>query len=257
MTHNAFAPAPQQYPAAPASMEGTKSFIVTWLLSLFLGGLGVDRFYLGKVGTGVLKLVTLGGLGVWALADLIITLAGKQRDKGGGPLAGYAKGKVAAWIVTAVLVVIGAVTSATAGASASAGGTSPEAGVVAPTVAAAPAVPTAPSDKAPAKEAAATKWTEVVALNGTADTASQVFELTGAEARLTYDFKGAPGNMAVVAVYLEPEGTDIATDGGIPVLMLSEPGKNTTALHKKPGKYFLDVRAANIDSWTVTIEEKK
>ncbi|QHT57001.1 TM2 domain-containing protein [Cellulomonas sp. H30R-01] len=94
-------------PAYGAPAESSKSFVATWLLAWFLGVLGVDRFYLGKVGTGILKLVTCGGLGIWALVDLILTLAGVQRDKAGLPLAGYQQHKKLAWIITAIGFVIG------------------------------------------------------------------------------------------------------------------------------------------------------
>jgi len=45
-----------------------------------LGGLGVDRFYSGHIGTGVLKLITVGGCGIWALYDIIMIATGKFRD---------------------------------------------------------------------------------------------------------------------------------------------------------------------------------
>jgi hypothetical protein len=96
------------YPlAGPA--ESPKSFVATWLLSLLLGGLGVDRFYLGKVGTGILKLLTLGGLGIWALVDLIVVLSGATRDKQGLPLAGYRNHRTMAWIVTGGWWILGLV----------------------------------------------------------------------------------------------------------------------------------------------------
>jgi len=63
-----------------------RSFIVALLLSLFVGGLGVDRFYLGYIGLGIAKLLTLGGCGIWSLIDLILIAAGKLKDADGNEL---------------------------------------------------------------------------------------------------------------------------------------------------------------------------
>ena len=57
------------------------------MLSFFLGGLGVDRFYLGYTGLGVLKLLTCGGCGIWWLIDFILILVGKMKDADGNELA--------------------------------------------------------------------------------------------------------------------------------------------------------------------------
>ncbi|NMB66864.1 TM2 domain-containing protein [Candidatus Woesearchaeota archaeon] len=48
------------------------NWLLVLLMSIFFGGLGVDRFIMKKVGTGLLKLFTLGGLGVWWLIDVIL-----------------------------------------------------------------------------------------------------------------------------------------------------------------------------------------
>lgn len=66
--------------------EGQKQWLVAVLLSFFLGGLGVDRFYLGYTGLGIAKLLTLGGCGVWALIDFIMLLMGKIKAADGSEL---------------------------------------------------------------------------------------------------------------------------------------------------------------------------
>ena len=58
-------------------------WLTTFLLCLILGVFGVHRFYLGRVGTGILMLVTLGGLGIWYLIDLILVITGGMRDNDG------------------------------------------------------------------------------------------------------------------------------------------------------------------------------
>jgi TM2 domain-containing membrane protein YozV len=69
---------------AMSDMEySEKSRLVALLLCFFLGPFGAHRFYVGKLGTGVLMLLTLGGLGIWAVIDLIIVLLGSFRDKEG------------------------------------------------------------------------------------------------------------------------------------------------------------------------------
>ena len=63
-----------------------KKKLTALLLAIFLGGLGVHRFYVGKVGTGILQVCTCGGLGVWALVDIVMIITGKFLDKQGNPL---------------------------------------------------------------------------------------------------------------------------------------------------------------------------
>ena len=64
-------------------MVSDKSRLVALLLCLFLGNLGIHRFYAGKIGTGILWLITLGWCGIGTLVDLIIIICGSFKDKYG------------------------------------------------------------------------------------------------------------------------------------------------------------------------------
>ena len=60
-----------------------KSFVTTLVLCVILGVLGVHRFYVGKIGTGILMLLTFGGLGIWQLIDTIVIAVQKFKDSEG------------------------------------------------------------------------------------------------------------------------------------------------------------------------------
>ncbi|HQW04374.1 MAG: TM2 domain-containing protein [Flavobacteriales bacterium] len=63
-----------------------KDWLTTLLLALFLGTLGVHRFYTGHTMIGVAQLLTLGGCGIWALIDVIMIATGSFKDAAGNEL---------------------------------------------------------------------------------------------------------------------------------------------------------------------------
>ena len=63
-----------------------KDWTTLLILSVLLGTLGVDRFYAGHIGLGVLKLLTLGGCGIWSLIDIILVAIGNFTDADGLPI---------------------------------------------------------------------------------------------------------------------------------------------------------------------------
>ena len=66
-----------------STTTSTTDWLTLFLLTFFVGVLGVHRFYVGKIGTGFLMLLTLGGLGVWFLVDLILVVTGQFSNKDG------------------------------------------------------------------------------------------------------------------------------------------------------------------------------
>jgi TM2 domain-containing membrane protein YozV len=67
-------------------IDRRRHFLAVFFISFIWGTFGADRFYLGKVWTGILKLVTFGGFGLWVLVDLVLIMSGAMRDKQGNEM---------------------------------------------------------------------------------------------------------------------------------------------------------------------------
>jgi len=67
-------------------MGNPRSWYAALFLSIFLGYLGIDRFYIGRTRSAVVKLITLGALGVWWLSDIILIASEYRKDAWGRPL---------------------------------------------------------------------------------------------------------------------------------------------------------------------------
>lgn len=63
-----------------------KRILPAFLLCFFLGAFGAHRFYAGKIGTAILQIITLGGLGIWTLVDFIMIIVGAFTDKEGNKI---------------------------------------------------------------------------------------------------------------------------------------------------------------------------
>ena len=74
-----------QYPTDKV-INKQRHFLAVFFLSFLWGVFGVDRFYLGKIWTGIFKLLTFGGFGLWAIIDLTMIMSGSMRDKQGNEM---------------------------------------------------------------------------------------------------------------------------------------------------------------------------
>ncbi len=168
------------------------------------------------------------------------------------------RGRIAAGIIGGLvgLCLVGTVIGVLAGGDEQESPTGAATTVTTPTTTAQVSAPVAqeqPAAQATTKPAApAKKWTTVATLSGSANKRGPVWHLGDGQARLTYTVKG--GQYPTVAIYVVPEGKSLTKDGGIPEVMATAAGGDTTELANEAGRYYLDVQAANA-TWTVTVQE--
>ncbi|MCQ2058528.1 MAG: TM2 domain-containing protein [Bacteroidaceae bacterium] len=69
--------------------ELNSRWIITVILAIVIGGFGAHRFYTGKIGTGILMLITCGGCGIWYLIDIFTVCTEQYTDSDGNRILMY------------------------------------------------------------------------------------------------------------------------------------------------------------------------
>lgn len=85
-------PAPD-LPEIAKQMPRQRHFLITFFFSFMWGTFGIDRIYMGYIGTGIIKLLTFGGFGIWTIIDLFVIMAGAMKDKQDRDMLGFAEYK--------------------------------------------------------------------------------------------------------------------------------------------------------------------
>lgn len=211
----------KSYEPFPVLLPSHRDFRPVLAWAVFLGFLGADRFYRGKYVTGILKLATAGGLGIWWVADIVGILNGRAEDRHGRYFDGDRNHRAIAWTLTAALV----------------------AGLTAAVVnGAAPAV-TAITEAVTPKAAPAPTWTLVTNVKATDE--PTLVGVTGDSLRFTYKFPGA-----VYAYLQKGDNPEIPAQA---LFSTDAPAQGEKEIAVTPGDYRLVIRAKG--SWQVNVEE--
>lgn len=212
----------------PADLSHLRDFRTAWVLSLLLGVLGADRFYLRRPVTGTLKLLTLGGLGIWWLRDLAAILSGHATDGRGHPLTGSRTHRAGAWAVTAVFTTALLSSLATLALPAA-------------TYAVDVARTQVTDYLSPPPPPEAHAWT--VRARAAAGAPPAVLDLTSGSVHLTWHLPSP------AVVYLQP-----AAGPGIQLFIAGKPSDGEKTFLIAPGTYTLIV-GPDSPGWTITAEE--
>lgn len=215
----------------PVGLPELMDFRLNWLLALFLGALGADRFHRGCLATGILKLVTLGGVGLWWAWDLLAVATGYAVDGRGHPMKGRPGQRILAMGIS-VAVIAGA---GTAFASA-----------VAP--AAQDFVAAAGRLTDAAVNPPRPVWEPLARFAGKDEGPTRPFTVAGDALILRYTFDDAG------FVYLLPAGMASVPDGSKPVISSFDQSAGTITIGVRPGDYLLYVQSRS--GWMVAVVER-
>jgi len=83
-----------------------RHFLAVFFISFLWGTFGVDRMYLGKWGTGILKFITAGGFGIWTIVDIILIMGGWMRDRQGREMLQFEEYKSFAYKTVLIFAIV-------------------------------------------------------------------------------------------------------------------------------------------------------
>lgn len=220
----------------PAPVAARRHFIPVWLLSVAGGLFGLDRFILGRPVTGVLKLATAGGAGIWWAADMFHIAFGGITDGTGRTLVGRIGERVFAVAVTGVLVTGCAVAAAPYAADA-----------YDRAVQAAGQLTGKVQDVIDPEPVPVPEWTEAARFQGEASGTTGAFTVTGNAVQIMYSTGGH------ALVHLHPAGTPIADSNG-PQWAVEEASSGQWITQLEPGAYAFTVQTGQ-SRWNFSVQQ--
>lgn len=203
-------------------------------MSAVAGLLGADRFYLGRPFSGALKLLTLGGAGIWWIADMFSIAAGTSVNGHGHPMTGRTSHRLAAVAASAFLAVTAVSLTITPVMEAV-----PDPAVLVNRVR---ELATPPEPPAPPS------WKPLTSLTGEASGETEAFTVTGNAVRYRYSISG-PGY-----IYLLPAGTDILSEGAEPAVITDAEEARNVTVPLEPGRYIFAVQSGST-TWSFDVEQ--
>lgn len=220
--------------AFPVDLGHLSDFRLAWLVSAVGGVLGADRFYLRRPASGTIKLLTLGGAGIWWIADMAAIASGHAVNNRGHGMTGRRSHRAVALTLTSFLA---------AGFLAVVGPPAwdhvPDPSVIREAIIAELTPP--PPPPAPA-------WHHVQSFAGEASGETAAFAVTGQGLRVEYSISGAG------YIYLQRDGTDVVEDGGKPEIVTDGRDAGTLSIPVDPGNYTLIVQSGTT-RWSFDVLE--